>query len=204
MTRRHRCPLGLAAALAVCSAAALAACATEAPRDAAAGSPGTKSPDTQIADARSVTMTDTRTFGRILGETARAAQKVHLQVLTQEGTDFESWVAYTLLAENLPAMPTAALAADLARRLDIEPSAASRVLDRLASAGHARADGATGLIELTPAGTAFLARLRGTVNQVTHRLVGSVDKHDLDTTMNVLRAVGEAASRFTMARPPSR
>ena len=151
-------------------------------------------------------MTDTRTFGRILGETARAVQKVHLQVLAQEGTDFESWVAYTLLAENDPAMPKEALTADLARRLDIEQSTTGLVLDRLASAGHVgtRVDDGTEVIQLTPAGTTYLRRVREAVNQASHRLVGHLDTHDLDTAADVLRAVGEAASALTTTTQTSR
>lgn len=141
-------------------------------------------------------MIDTRTFGRILGETARAAQRVHLHLLTQAGTDFESWVAFTLLAENGLTMSKEALLADLARRLDIERSVSSRVLERLVEAGHAgtRVDGSTELIEVTAAGKAYLRRVRESVNQGTHRLIGHLDKRDVDTTMKVLRAVGEAAS----------
>jgi DNA-binding MarR family transcriptional regulator len=150
-------------------------------------------------------MTDTRTFGRILGETARAAQQVHLQVLTTAGTDFESWVAFTLLAENDAGVPKAALTADLARRLDIERSTSSKVLDRLAEAGHvgARLDGGTELVELTPAGKTYLRRVREAVNQASHRLIGHLDKSDLETTMNVLRAVGTAASDLTATTPSS-
>jgi len=150
-------------------------------------------------------MNDTRTFGRILGETARAAQRVHLQVLTREGTDFESWVAFTLLAENEPALPKATLIADLARRLDIERAASESVVYRLESAGHVRArvDGATELRELTPTGKTYLLRVRAAVNQVTQRLTGHLDREDVDTAMNVLRAVEKAASDITAATPSS-
>lgn len=189
MTRRHQCLSILAAAL--------AACAPAPPRD---NPPG--------ADTGSVTVTDTRTFGRILGETAQAARKVHLQVLTQAGTDFESWVAYTLLTENEPAMPKEALIADLARRLELEQATTTQLLDRLASAGHVRTrvDGATERIELTPDGTVYLRRVREAVSEASHRLVGHVEKHDLDTTVSVLRAVGEAASDLmaTIPRSPLR
>ena len=198
MTRRHR---GLSIV-----AAALAACAAQAPADAGSRTPATTTEETQAPEEDSVTMTDTRAFGRILGETARAVQKVHLQVLAREGTDFDSWVAYTLLAENDPAMPKEALRADLARRLDIEPSTTDRVLDRLVSAGHVgtRVDGGTELMQLTPAGTAYLRRVREAVNQASHRLVGHLDTHDLDTTADVLRAVGEAASALTTTTQTSR
>lgn len=144
-------------------------------------------------------MTDTRTFGRILGETARAVQKVHRQVLTRAGTDFPSWVAFTLLAENERGMPKEALLADLTRRLDVERSTSSQVLERLTEAGHvtARGDGDKELIELTPAGKTYLSRVRDDVSQITLSLTGHLDERDVETTMNVLRAVGKAASAMT-------
>lgn len=150
-------------------------------------------------------MTDTRTFGRILGETARAAQKAHLHVLAQAGTDFESWVAFTLLAEN-PAVPKEALAFDLAHRLEIEQSTSTQVLDRLAEAGYVGTHTRDGmeLIELTPAGKAYLGRVREAVSQATHRLIGHLAQHDVETTMNVLRAVGEAASDMTAVVLPGK
>ena len=119
-------------------------------------------------------------------------------MLTREGTDFESWVAFTLLADN-EAMPKDALIAELARRLYIERSASSDVLDRLASAGHVRArmHGTTELVELTKAGQTYLFRVRGAVSKVTQRLIGHLDQKDVDTTMKVLRAVGKAASGVT-------
>jgi len=184
-------------------AALLAACATGASSEPR--SPATTSGRTHSEDKGSVTMTDTRTFGRILGETARAARQVHSQVLTRAGTDFERWVAFTLLAENERAVPKEALIVDLTHRLDIERSTSSEVLDRLAEAGHigARVEGGTELIELTPAGKAYLQRVREAVNQVTHRLIAHLDKNDVDTAMNVLRAVGEAASNITATTPSS-
>jgi DNA-binding MarR family transcriptional regulator len=186
MTWRITCSAGIV----------LAACATGAAREPQ--SPAATTERVPMGHTGSTEMTDTRTFGRVLGETARAAQRLHLQVLTKEGTDFESWVAFTLLADN-EAIPKETLIAELARRLDIERSASETVLARLASAGHvqARVDGTTELLELTEAGKTYLLRVRGAVSQVTRRLIGHLDQKDVDTTMKVLRAVGKAASDVT-------
>lgn len=135
--------------------------------------------------------TDTRSFGRVLGETARAVQKTHVQLLVREGSDFESWVVYLLLTEHGAAVPRDAFASDLAKRLDIEPTKSRRVLDRLLSTGNIRTlvkDGAE-LIELTPAGQSYFAHLRAAVGQVTHRLIGHLDPQDVATTLKVLDAV---------------
>src|SRR5688500_11221714 len=77
-------------------------------------------PSPRNTERTSVMTTDIRSFGRVLGETARAVQKTHVQLLRREGSDFESWVVYLLLAEQGAAVPRDALANDLAQRLEIE------------------------------------------------------------------------------------
>lgn len=160
--------------------AALTACASAAP--------STK--------ASTTAMTDTRTFGRILGETARAARELHLHVLAEQGTNFESWVAFTLLGENAPEMPLQELVPDLARRLEIDPSAGRQLLDRMASAGHVRTrvDGDTELIAMTDAGVAYFGRVRAAVGRATEQLLGDLDPGEVATAAEVLRAVGDTAT----------
>lgn len=150
-------------------------------------------------------MTDTQTppigFGRALGETARAARTLHLKVLAEAGTDFESWVVFTLLTENAPAMPKEALVVDLTRRLETDRSAVGGVLDRMAAAGHVATsteDGAE-LIALTEAGAIYLAGVRDAVDQVTEKLTGDINPKDMATTIRVLRAVGAKAAPLLQA-----
>lgn len=145
-------------------------------------------------------MTDTQTppvgFGRALGETARSAQVLHHKVLAGAGTDFESWVVFTLLTENAPAMPKEALVVDLTRRLGTDRSAIGAVLDRMAAAGHVatRTEDGAELIALTEAGATFLAGVRQAVDQLTEKLTGDIDPQDMATTIRVLRAVGGRAA----------
>jgi len=136
---------------------------------------------------------DIRTFGRVLGETARSVQKAHVQLLAREGSDFESWVAYLLLTEQGAAVPQDAFTNDLAKRLEIEPTTGRRVIDRLVATGHIRRltrDNAE-LIELTPTGQSHFAYLRESVGQLTRHVIGHLDPQDAATTLKVLHAVSE-------------
>lgn len=139
--------------------------------------------------------TDIRSFGRALGETARAVQKVHLQVLAREGSDFESWVMYLLLTEQGAAAPKDPFLLDLARRIELDPPGSRRLLDRFVAAGHVRTltKDDEEMIELTPAGQSYFARLREAVGQITHRLVGPLDPLEVATTLKVLHAVRAGA-----------
>lgn len=139
--------------------------------------------------------TDIRTFGRVLGETARAVQKSHLQLLAREGSDFESWVVYLLLAEQGAAVPGEGLVNDLAKRLELEPARSRQVLDRLVLTGNIRTfvDNGAELVELTPTGQKYFAQVRESVGQLTQRLIGHLDPEDVATTIEVLSAVRAGA-----------
>jgi DNA-binding MarR family transcriptional regulator len=141
-------------------------------------------------------VTDTRTFGRVLGETASGARKLHLKLLAEAGTDFDSWVVFTLLAENQPAMPQDVLVADLAERLETDRRAVEGLVDRLVAAGHisVRDGGRTPLVEVTDSGEEFIREVRSTVNQVTQQLIGDLDPENVGTTLAVLRTVGDRAA----------
>lgn len=148
-------------------------------------------------------MTETRIpqagFGRVLGETERAAAKLHLRLLAEAGTDFESWAAFNLLTDSSGAVPKASLVADLAGRLDVDPSVIEGLLGRLASRGYiAVRDGGTATIELTEPGETYFRGVRQKVDGVLVELLDPIDPHDVETTINVLRAFGDnAAARLT-------
>ncbi|MGH3385927.1 MAG: MarR family winged helix-turn-helix transcriptional regulator [Nocardioidaceae bacterium] len=141
-------------------------------------------------------MTDDRTFGRILGETARNAHNLHLKLLSEAGTDFPRWVAFTLLAENQGTAAHDALVDDLGRRLETDRSAAAQIVHRMHADGHVarRDDDGTDRVELTAAGGEFLKGVRATVNQATSRLIGDLDPQAVETTMRVLRSVDDKAA----------
>lgn len=137
---------------------------------------------------------DQRTFGRVLGETARAVQKVHLQVLAREGTDFESWVLYLLLSER-GSVARDVLVLDWAQRIERQPEAGGRLLEKLISAGQIRAVAENGetRIEWTQAGNTYFSRLREAVGQITHHVIGHLDPEEVATTIQVLHAVRKQA-----------
>ncbi len=136
--------------------------------------------------------TPQRTFGRVLGETYTVANKLHLQTLDRVGSDFLSWVVFTLLTERGESTDRATFVADASKLLDKAPAVVEDQLGRMSSAGHLTSH--DGTIELTDAGRTTFAAVRADVIAATGQLVDGISAHDVETAEKVLSAVaGKAA-----------
>lgn len=132
----------------------------------------------------------TRLNGQLIGQAERATRAVFDRVLEAEHTGFEPWV----VLNQLDLDGGSADEADLVRRLDraLKTSAAAQfAVDELVIDGRVvRRDGT---VELTAAGAASRANIRGGIDAITSRLYGDLPAPDLEIAGRILEIVAERA-----------
>jgi len=135
-------------------------------------------------------------FGRALGETARQLTKLHRRALSEYGSDFPSWMLYTLLKEKGVPLRAEEIAAELELRMDLAEPDTFPLLERAATAGHItfRPDKPAAAVTLTEAGAAYFANLYAHARETTDRATEGIDSVMLDTALTVLLAVDERAT----------
>jgi DNA-binding MarR family transcriptional regulator len=147
-------------------------------------------------------MTATQTppvpFGRQLGEAHRAGRALLNDVLAREGTTYETWIAYNLIASGGPEVRRDELERALATALDISAVAVTQLLGQLARFGLIQlvpeaGDATEAQVALTAAGAADYQRLLGLVNQRSAQAFAGVDPDEVQTTIRVLGTYSQQA-----------
>jgi len=135
-------------------------------------------------------------FGRAFGEAAHKLTKLHRRALADFGSDFPSWMLYTLLKEKGVPLSADTIAAELNLRMDLAQADTLQIIDRAATAGHITfesGDPATAAV-LTEVGAAYFASLYAHARSVTDSALDGIDPAMLETALTVLLAVDECAT----------
>ncbi|WP_406229572.1 hypothetical protein [Nocardia sp. NBC_01009] len=135
-------------------------------------------------------------FGRAFGEAAHKLTKLHRRALADFGSDFPSWMLYTLLKEKGVPLPADTIAAELNLRMDLAPEDTRQLLDRAATAGHitCQPDDPRAATVLTEVGAAYFASLYAHARTVTDSALDDIDPAMLETALTVLLAVNQRAT----------
>jgi hypothetical protein len=128
--------------------------------------------------------------GQLIGQAERATRAVFDRVLEAEHTGFEPWV----VLNQLDLDGGSAEEDDLVLRIDRalkSPGAAQHAVEELVADG--RVIRRNGSVELTAAGVASRARIRGGIDAITSRLYGDLPASDLEVAGRILSIVAERA-----------
>lgn len=132
--------------------------------------------------------------GQDINMAARAARKALDVVLAEQGTSFPPLAMLNTLVSQGPVMDHAALVAQVARGLDMNPETVQIVLHGLQTRGLVRAGGdETARVELTPEGQAEHQRLTAIVGDLTRALYAGFDADELAVTRRVLVTLTDRA-----------
>jgi DNA-binding MarR family transcriptional regulator len=132
--------------------------------------------------------------GQDINLAARAVRDLLDALIAREGVDFEPWLLVQALGPAAGGLERAAVVADLAARLRVDPAQVSALLDGLERAGLVAHDVSRML--LTPRGHAAYERVQAGVARITPRIYGELAPEDLATTRRVLHAITERAEKL--------
>ncbi|MCU1645545.1 MAG: hypothetical protein JWN03_5820 [Nocardia sp.] len=138
-------------------------------------------------------------LGRALGETAHKIKKLHDRALADQNTDFPTWMLFTLLNEQGPALRLSAVVAELDQRMDLPRSQVISLLERIAPTGDIVFDTAGATVELTAAGADHFKQTYTHARQLTDAALSDIDPDLAEAAITMLLQAGERASALLEA-----